>query len=128
MRSKYAAILVLLIVGLLVGCDSRKNLIGKWKVISVTLQKNRILTPSMILVFDSEGYIMFNNGKAARGNWEMVSSNNTLSLFLYGKALQHDLAIVGEYDFSSNKLTIADPKNEDRVFLELERIEEESIK
>lgn len=128
MRSMRSAILFLLIVGLLISCDSRKNLIGKWKVISVTLQKNRILTPSVILVFDSEGYIMFNNGKAARGNWEMVSSNNTLSLFIYGKALQHDLAIVGVYDLSSNKLTIADPKNEDIVFIELEKVEEESTK
>jgi hypothetical protein len=128
MRSKYSAILLLAVIGLLVGCDSRKNLIGKWKVISVTVEKNRILTPSMVLVFDSEGYIMFDNGKAARGNWEMISSNNTLSLFLYGKALQHDLAIVGEYDFSSNKLTIADPKNEETIFLELERIEDEPTK
>jgi hypothetical protein len=71
---------------------------------------------------------MFNDGKAARGNWEMVTSNNTISLFLYGKALQHDLQIVGEYNFSSNKLTITDPKDEERIFLELERIEEEPAK
>jgi hypothetical protein len=120
--------LLIVITVAIASCDGPKKLIGKWKVISVNVKKNRILEPSNVLVFDPEGYVMFNDGKAARGNWEMVASNNTISLFLYGKALQHDLQIVGEYDFSSNKLTITDPKNEERIFLELERIEEEPPK
>lgn len=120
--------LLIVIAIALVGCDGPKKLIGKWKVISVNVKKNRVLEPSTVLVFDPEGYVMFNDGKAARGNWEMVTSNNTISLFLYGKALQHDLQIVGEYDFSSNKLTITDPKDEEKTFLELERIEKEPAK
>jgi hypothetical protein len=120
--------LLIVITVAIASCDGPKKLIGKWKVISVNVKKNRVLEPSNVLVFDPEGYVMFNDGKAARGNWEMVASNNTISLFLYGKALQHDLQIVGEYDFSSNKLTITDPKNEERIFLELEKIEEETPK
>jgi len=113
---------------LLVGCDARKNLVGKWKIVSINVKKNRVVSTAEILVFDPEGYITFNTGKAARGQWEITPSNKTLSIFLYGKALQHDVSIIGVYDFSSDRLTISDPKDDGKVLIELEKIEEEPSK
>ncbi len=121
--------ILLLFIGLLVaGCNSRKNVVGKWKVISVNVKKNRVLKPPTELVFDADGYIMFNNGKAARGQWEMTPSASSLSIFIYGKALQQDLKIIGTYDFSGDKLKITDSEDESKVLLELEKIEEEPTK
>jgi hypothetical protein len=121
--------ILLLFIGLLVtGCNSRKNVVGKWKVISVNVKKNRVLKPPTELVFDADGYIMFNNGKAARGQWEMTPSASSLSIFIYGKALQQDLKIIGTYDFSGDKLTVTDTGDVNKVLLELEKIEVEPTK
>jgi hypothetical protein len=124
MKSKHTILAALLLMVLVNGCSSKKNLIGKWKVISVNMEKNKILTPAQFIVFDAEGFITFNNGSAARGEWEMNTSKSILTLFLYGKALQHDLQIKGEYHFSSDKLTVAQEGDELKILLELQKVEQ----
>ncbi len=122
-------LLFLLFSGLILsGCNNRKNLIGKWKIVAINLQKNNLIDKNTAIVFDPDGFITFNNGSAARGEWEMNTSTDVLTLSLYGKALQHDMQIKGEYDFSSDKLTITAIDDETKTLLELEKIELAPVK
>ncbi len=123
MRLRYSIITLLFTASILAGCSARKNLIGKWKVVSLHLKKNDLLNKNTVIVFDGDGFITFNNGSAARGEWLLNTSQSIITISLYGKALQHDIEIKGEYDFSSNRLLVSDLEDDSKTLLELEKIE-----
>ena len=123
MKSKYFSLFVLFSILILSGCSNRKNLIGKWKVIDFNLEKNNLIDKNTFIVFDPDGFITFNNGSAARGEWDMNTSTSILTISLYGKALQHDVEIKGEYDFSSDKLIITAIEDGTKKLLELDKVE-----
>jgi hypothetical protein len=128
MKSKHFSLFVLFSILILSGCSNRKNLIGKWKVIDFNLEKNNLIDKNTFIVFDPDGFITFNNGSAARGEWDMNTSTSILTISLYGKALQHDVEIKGEYDFSSDKLIITAIEDETKKLLELDKVELEPAK
>jgi hypothetical protein len=127
MRSWYSIITLVFIFIVLGGCSARKNLIGKWKVVDLHLKKNNLIDKNTSIVFDPDGFITFNNGSAARGEWVLNTSQSIITISLYGKASQHDVEIKGEYDFSSDKLTISEVGDESKILLTLEKIEPEPI-
>jgi hypothetical protein len=122
MRQK-SVIGLLLLTLFIVGSCARKRIEGKWKIKSMVVQKNKPFDKKNLLVFDPEGFIKYNNNKAASGEWVMNSSNSTITISLYGKSIQKDIEIEGEYDFSGNEFIVTSKENS-KVLLELEKIED----
>ena len=119
-------LLFVVLLSVLFSCKpDQARIAGKWKLIHYYGSSHGLFKDDQIFVFDRDGFILFENEKAARGEWSIKSSIDEIKIDFYSRRQAQDINLEGNYSFRGDKLTVISNTKKKRLLIEFQEVEEE---